>query len=207
MARDRAGVLVNRGGATLMTLAKERRWRRVGDGTRIPVRWTGGKLDGDETFQDAAVRETLEEARVAVELVDAPRTFVARADAPAVVVEPTGPRPSPLLVRIRPSGGRSVSFLAEPLGEPEVGDVPGRLWVPFAALPLLGRGLPFARFAEAGIQLIGGDVPADAVAFLGATGTEDLMREVVERYGPQVLRSGDRRAQPRPEPAPVPALS
>jgi len=190
VAKDRAGVIVTRDGTLLMTLAKERKWRRTPDGvTHIPIRWVGGKLQTGESFAAAAVREAEEEIAAGVTLHHADLTYVGARGSSAAVLGPPGPRPAPLLVTFR-GDARSVSYRATLDGDPKVGDVPAILWVPFDALPALAHGVPFARFGELGIDLRSDvELPADARAFLGSTGTEHLTGEVIDRYGSAVLAS------------------
>ncbi len=184
-------MVVIRDGSMLMTLAKERRWRRrKGGRLHIPVRWLGGKLHAGETFAAAAVREAAEEVRADVLLGHAPLTYVGGRDADADVVhsEDTGGPPSPLLVSLRAGGARSVSYLATLGGEPTVGDVPAMLWVPLDALPALEVGIPVGSFPAHGIAMASAEeVPPDAVALLGSTGTEHLLTRVLEQRGADVV--------------------
>ncbi len=191
MARDRAGVVVTRGEAMLMTLSKERRWREAAGTTLVPVRWLGGKLDPGESFAACAVREAEEESGLSVRLHHAPVTYVQirGREGRTLELDPEARRrPAPVLVSVRPDRGRSVSYLASADGAPRVGDVPGVLWVPFAVLPALVRGVAFADLAARGVELLGGEgLPDGAVAVLGATGTEKLTAWITQRYGPRVL--------------------
>jgi hypothetical protein len=186
----------------LMTLAKERRWRRGDDGADvIPIRWLGGKVNAGEGYEAAALREAEEEISVEVALRPAPVTYVGTRGSDVVSSErPDGiDGPAPLLVSLRENGVRSVSYAGALLGEPSVGDVPGLLWVPLEALPALAVGLPFSRFGPMGIELSSAvEIPDGAVARLGATGTEHLTRQVVDRYGAGALDAAVDRS---PEPA------
>ncbi len=185
--------MIVREGAVLMTLAKERRWRwRDDDRLHIPVRWVGGKLDAGETFSAAAVREAAEEVAATVRLEHAPLTYVGVRDREAVEVDRTDARPAPLLVSLRAHGARSVSYRATLEDEPAVGDVPAMLWVPLEALPALAAGLLVASFADHGIrmEIAVEEVPPGAVAFLGSTGTEHLLTEVLARHGAEVVLGG-----------------
>lgn len=194
--------MVLRGDALLMTLAKERRWRRGEDGVaQIPIRWLGGKVNAGETYEAAALREVQEEVVAGVVLERAPVTYVGRRGSDLVEPEPadeSDAAPAPLLVSLRENGVRSVSYVGTLSGEPRVGDVPGLLWVPLEAFPALADGVPFSSFGDYGIELVATvDVPPEARAFLGGTGTEHLTRHVVDRYGVEALRpAADRSAEP-----------
>ncbi len=146
---------------------------------RVHLGWIGGGVLPGETTFETAVREAREEIGCDVELLQVPVTYD----------EHGRPRNTAVQGEVRPLLRLRDEFdvyRAVVLGKPRPVDVPALAWVPVSLLPTLGAGIPVARLAEHGVDVLG-EIDTDAVAFIGGGSVTGTLRALVERFGADVL--------------------
>jgi 8-oxo-dGTP pyrophosphatase MutT (NUDIX family) len=187
-----AGAVIVRDRHTfLFALGDEDRWERNGRRLRVPLSGVGGGIEEGEHPLAALQREAQEEIGATLAVSHSPVPTLGWLNGDQAVYTPVlwQEEPAPTFV-IRRDGDRQVCswmYAAALTAEPVPADVPGIAWVPLRAVAELLCGVPLAKAAKLGIELVlrdGVKLPRAATLFLPEDGGEAvLLRPTLERFG------------------------